>query len=78
MGPTQIMKIQITVKPNAKVEKVEAKPDGTYRVAVKAPPVEGKANEAVIRVLSEFFGVPKSSVQVVLGKSGKKKMVEIG
>lgn len=71
------MKIQIIVKPNAKKNSVKPLPDGTYRVCVKAPPVEGKANAAVVAVLAEFFRVPKSQVEILRGANAKKKLVKI-
>lgn len=71
------MKIQITVKPNAKKNAVEKMSDGTYRVFVNSPPVEGKANAAVIEVLAEFFHVPKSRVEIIAGAKGKRKIVSI-
>jgi uncharacterized protein len=71
------MKLQITVKPNSRKPGVEKLPDGSYRVAVNAPPREGRANEEVIEALADFFGVRKSCVRIVLGSSGKKKVVEI-
>ena len=51
--------------------------DGSYRVAVNAPSQEGKANEAVIAALAEFFSVPKSSVTIRHGRHSRKKVVEI-
>lgn len=71
------MRISITVKPNARHEKVELLPDGSYRVAVNAPPTEGKANDAVIAALAKFFRVPRSHVAILHGQSGRKKLVEI-
>lgn len=41
------MKLQITVKPNSRKPGVEKLPDGNFRVAVSAPPWEGRANEEV-------------------------------
>ena len=72
------MKIQITVKPNARRPAVERLPDGSYRVAVNAPPVEGRANQAVIELIADYFNVPKSSVTLLRGMRGKKKVVEVG
>jgi uncharacterized protein (TIGR00251 family) len=46
-------------------------------VAVNAPPVDGKANEAVVRVLAETFGVPRSAVTIVRGETGRKKTIRI-
>lgn len=71
------MKIEITVKSNSRKPGVEKLPDGTYRVSVNAPPREGRANEEVIVALADFFGVKKSGIRIVLGTSGKKKVVEI-
>ena len=72
------MKITVTVKPNAKKTAVEKLPDGAYKAWVKAPPVEGKANEAVIAALADFFKIRKSAITLIHGTSGKKKIFEIG
>lgn len=80
------MKIIVRAKPRAKAEKVERldKPSlfgGTeqaeYRVSVKELPVAGKANEAIIRALAEYFKVPKSSVRIISGQTSKRKIVEL-
>jgi uncharacterized protein (TIGR00251 family) len=44
---------------------------------VRAPPVKGKANEAVIEVLAEFFGVKKSDIRIMSGERSREKVVEI-
>jgi len=44
------------------------------KVAVKAPPVEGRANEALIRFLAETFGIPKRSVELVSGELSRSKV----
>ncbi len=71
------MKIQVKVHARSKREGVVPQPDGSYKVDVKAPPVEGKANEAVCKVLAEFFKKPKSSVRVVCGTTNSRKVVEV-
>jgi hypothetical protein len=70
------MKIQIKVKANSKKEGVERLADGTYRVSVKAPAREGKANEALLSLLAKYFCVPKSTMKLVRGKHAKMKTVE--
>ena len=51
---------------------------GTRRkLAVAAPPVDGKANAAVIKFLAKFFGVAKSAVRILHGETGKVKTVAI-
>jgi uncharacterized protein (TIGR00251 family) len=47
------------------------------KISVNAPPVDGKANEAVIRVLAETFGVQKSAIEIVRGETGRRKTVRI-
>ena len=72
-----IMKIWIQVKPRSRKEKVETLPDGSLRVFVKEPPIEGKANNAVVQVLAKHFAVPQNAVVIAHGVSGKRKRVEI-
>jgi len=71
------MRVTVHVKPNAKLAKVEALGPREYRVAVKAPPVEGKANEAVREALAAYFRVPKATIELVHGERGKKKLFEL-
>ena len=71
------MKITVLAKPNSKTEKVEKLPDGSFRVCVKTPPTEGKANSAIINALSSHFKIPKTSIELVHGVQGKKKIFEI-
>jgi uncharacterized protein (TIGR00251 family) len=47
------------------------------RVAVVAPPVDGKANEAVVRALAEALGVPRGAVEIVRGETGRRKTVRV-
>ena len=70
------MKIQVRVKPNSKVEEVIRDDEG-YLVKVKEPPKEGRANRAVIRLLSEYFKVPRSSVKILSGLGSRNKIIEI-
>ncbi len=70
-------KIWVTVKSRAKTEEVRKTDDGQYMVSVHAPPQEGKANKALIELLANYFSVPKSSVRIVRGQTGRKKLIEI-
>lgn len=71
------MKITVAVKPKSKKESVEVLPDGSYVVRVNAPPVDGQANRWVIELLSDFLDRPKSSIELVSGHQGKKKVFKI-
>jgi hypothetical protein len=56
---------------------VEANEDGSLTVYVREQAVDGKANTAVIRVLAEHFGVPKSRVELVSGAAARIKRFRI-
>ena len=72
------MKIQVKVKPRSKTEDVTKERGGeVYVVRVKEPPIEGKANRAVLKLLARHFGVPESRLRIVSGLTGKKKVVEV-
>lgn len=71
------MLVSVKVKPGAKVDKVEVAADGGLRVSVKAPPVDGKANDAVIALLAGHFGLRRSAVTLKRGASGRDKVLEV-
>lgn len=71
------MKISVTVKTNSKVESIEKLEDGSFLIRVRVPPVEGRANERIIEMLAEYFKLSKSSIELVSGFKGKKKVFEI-
>jgi len=77
-GVEMALKIWVTVKPQAKKDEVRKITDGEYIALVTAPPRAGKANRALIEVLADYFSVAKSSIRIVRGQSGRRKLVEIG
>ena len=58
------LKIAVTVKPNAKKAQVEELAEKQYRVAVRAAAQDGKANQALIEILADHFGVAKSAIKI--------------
>ncbi len=70
--------IDVKLKPGAKKSRVEAFDDGTLKVSVKQPPVEGKANRALIDLLADFFNVAKGCIEIKKGARSRIKRVEIG
>jgi hypothetical protein len=72
------MRIYVRVSPRSSINKVEKISKGEYKVKLTAPPVDGKANDMLIKILAEHFDVPKSSLNIVGGKSARIKMVDIG
>jgi uncharacterized protein (TIGR00251 family) len=54
-----------------------AGPDGDLRVRVAAPPVDGAANKALLRLLAEELAVPASALRIVTGDTSRTKRVSI-
>jgi uncharacterized protein len=71
------MKIEVIVHPNSKNPRVEKDLTEMIHVYVNAPPLEGKANKAVIESLTEFLKIKKSEIVLVRGEKSKKKVFEI-
>lgn len=69
--------IQVKVKPNARESALEEQADGSWLARVKAPPVDGKANAALIELIADHFGVRKAQVSIKSGASGRMKFVQI-
>ena len=70
--------LAVRITPRASKNEIsEILNDGTVKIRLTAPPVEGKANEALISFLAEVIGVPKSKIEIVAGKTGRDKLVSI-
>ena len=69
--------LEVRVSPGSSRSKVSGLHGGGIKVAVRAPPQKGRANEEVIEVLAEFFGVPERNVSVVSGHTSKTKRVRL-
>jgi len=66
----------VQVKPNAKIEKV-AEENGVLKLWTKEPAKEGKANEAVRKLLAKYFRVTKQQVEIKSGFKSKQKVVRV-
>lgn len=71
------MKVAISVKPNSGRSDIENTDSGSLVVRLKSAPVDGKANEELIQLLSKHFHVPQKSIVIKQGSTGKKKLIEI-
>jgi uncharacterized protein (TIGR00251 family) len=70
-------RIAIKVHPRAKRTAITGRLGEAYKLDLKAPPVDGKANEECVRFFAELMGVPRSAVRIVQGAAGRMKVVEI-
>ncbi len=71
------MVLNVEAKPNARKNEFSIVNENTIKVRIKAQPVDGKANEAIIEYLSEIFQVSKSKIALLKGATSKFKRFEI-
>ena len=73
------MKARLTLKIHAGARKTEfaGKLGATWKLHVAAPPVDGKANEAIVRFLAKLAGLPVSAIRIVSGFTAATKIVEL-
>ena len=70
--------LAVRVTPRAsRNEIVDLLDDGTIKVRIAAPPVDGEANETLIEFLADILGVPKSRLDIVAGVSGRDKLIAV-
>ncbi len=69
--------IKIKLIPGSSKNQFVGKEDDLYRVKVIAPPVEGRANRALISLLSKKLGRPKGSIEIISGESSRIKQVRV-
>jgi len=74
---SEVKKLLVKVKPNARENSIRQFEDGTWIAEVKAPPKDGKANRALIKVIAKQFNVTKSQVSIKRGKSGRTKLIQL-
>ena len=68
----------VSVVPNAKRTGIDGLHDGALRVRLAAPPIEGRANAALVAWLAGSLGVPKRDVELLRGESSRRKQLVIG
>lgn len=68
--------LRVRVKPNAKQTRIQ-KNDGEWVIALSVPPVEGKANQALIKVLAKELSIAKSRIRIKSGHTSRHKLVEV-
>jgi len=71
------LRIEVHAKPRAKKSRLVGPRGDALEVSLAAPPVDGAANEELVRVLSEALEVPKRQIVILRGETAQKKLVEI-
>ena len=69
--------VTLYIQPGAKQSRLVGTHDGMLKIAIKARPIDGEANKALIAFLSDHCQLPKQSFQIVAGESSRIKRVEM-
>lgn len=69
------VRLRVRVQPRASRTEVAGLHGGAVRIRLRASPVDGAANEALVRFLADALGVPRSAVTITAGMSGRSKTV---
>lgn len=72
------MRVSVKVIPRASRQEVIEQPGAGLKVYLRSAPADGKANDALIKILAHHYKVSRSDIRIVTGKVSRNKMVEIG
>lgn len=71
------IRLAVHIMPNAKKSQVVGLLDGVLKIRLQAQPIEGKANDALVRFIADVLDVPKSAVLITHGHANKRKILEV-
>ena len=69
--------LNVLIQPNAAANKIEGLHNRLLKLRINAQPVEGAANQAVIKLLSKSLNVPKTSIEIIAGHTNKQKHLQL-
>ncbi len=75
--PAKLARIRVEAQPNARQNAVVGLQNGVLKLKIAAPPIGGKANDALVRFLAELLDIPKSDLAVEKGQSSRHKTVSV-
>ena len=70
-------RIDVRLTPRGGRDRIDGWAGDVLRVRVAAPPAEGRANEAMVRLVAKALGVPPSRVTLVSGTQSRTKLIEV-
>jgi uncharacterized protein (TIGR00251 family) len=71
------LSFKVRVVPRASRSEISGEHDGALRVRIAAPPVDGAANEELVRTLAKAFEVSRSNIEIVAGHNSRSKQISI-
>ncbi len=75
--PTHVVTFSVKVVPRASKDQIDGKEGDEVKIRLKAPPVDGKANDALVKFLAALLGTSQRQVKIVAGFSSRHKVVRI-
>ena len=69
--------LRVRVQPRSSLDAIGGEREGALVVRLTAPPAEGAANRALVRLLGRILGVPPTAIRVVRGATGRSKLVSV-
>ena len=69
--------LDVQIKTNSKIDKIEGWHNNRLKIALKAEPIEGKANAALINFLAQTLNIPKSHIEITKGETSKLKTIAL-
>ena len=69
--------IKVKIVPGSSKNKIVGTYNGALKIAITAPPVEGKANKKCIAYLAKYFDIAKSKIEIISGQTSKNKLIRI-
>lgn len=70
---TQDLCLNVYIQPNASKSEIVGQHDGKLKIRIKAPALENKANQELIRFLAKEFKIPKSQIEIIKGQNSRNK-----
>jgi uncharacterized protein (TIGR00251 family) len=76
-GPSETVTLSVRIQPRASKNELVRMENGGLKIRLTAPPVEGAANEALIRFLAEALSVSRSQIEIIAGHASREKIVRV-
>ena len=69
--------LKVHINPNSKKNEIVGIFDNSLKIKISSPPVDGKANKAIIKFFSKFLNIPKSKIKIEKGDKSRDKLIAI-
>ena len=69
--------LSIRIQPRASKNEIVTMENGGLKIRLTAPPVDGAANEALVKFLASVFSIPQSKIEIVSGHTSREKIVRL-